>query len=113
MRSFATSKQLFRLERLSQTHLVLANRLGRHFREKIGRPGKQIVPPSLRLELREDPRANGILLRFRESSQFSQRLLKYFTHTEILTPTAAALLPAFVALTQPFISGEHPVSSGR
>ena len=65
MNLFATSKQLFRVERLSETCVILPNRLGCHFGKQIGRPGEQLVPLPFRLELCKDPRSDGVLLCFR------------------------------------------------
>ncbi len=90
--SFATSKQLFRVERLRHACFIFPNRIIGHFSQKIRRPGEQIVPPPLGFELGQNPCSDGILLSFRQPSEFAQRLLEYLAHAEILIPIAPTTL---------------------
>lgn len=93
LNSFSPSKQLFRIEWLSETRFILPHCVIGHLSQEIRRSGKQIVPSPFGLEFREDPRPDSVLLCFGQLSQFGQRPLEYLTHAWILTALAGGRFP--------------------
>jgi hypothetical protein len=56
-----TSKS-FRIKRFRETRLILLDGLLSHLRQKVRRSREQIIPPTLRFQFSEDPRADRFLL---------------------------------------------------